>query len=126
MAVELNHTIIHSRNKYEAAKFMSEILGLPEPEPFARFLVVKTSNGVSLDFDETDGEFQRQHYAFLVSEEEFDEIFERVKERGLTYWADPRRQRPGEINTHYGGRGFYFEDPSGNFLEVLTKPYGSQ
>jgi len=126
MAVELNHTIVHSYDKYEAAKFMSEILGLPEPEPFAKFLVIKTSNGVSLDFVETREKFEPQHYAFLVSEEEFDEIFERIKKRGLKYWADPKRQRPGEINTHYGGRGVYFEDPSGNFLEVITKPYGSQ
>lgn len=72
-----------------------------------------------------EGEIPVQHYAFLVSEAEFDQIFGRVKDRGLSYWADPERNREGEINTRDGGRGFYFKDPSGHMLEVITRPYGS-
>ena len=70
-------------------------------------------------------EVQSQHYAFLVGEEDFDRIFERLKERRLTYWADPGRERAGEINRHWGGRGVYFADPSGHLLEIITRPYGA-
>ncbi len=125
MGVELNHTIVHARDKRESANFLSEVLGLPPPEPFmGYFLVVRTGNGVSLDFIETAEKFDPQHYAFLVGEEEFDAIFGRIKARGLTFWADPMKKQAGVINTHDGGRGVYFDDPSGNFLEIITRPYG--
>jgi len=125
MSVELNHTIVNVRDKREAATFLAEILGLPAPEPFGPFLVVRTANGVSLDFIETEDELVIEHYAFLVSETEFDEIFGRIKQRRLQYWADPAASKPEEINTHYGGRGVYFRDPSGHYLEIITRPYGS-
>ena len=124
MAIELNHTIVHAYDKQKAATFMTEILGLPAPEAlFGHFLVVRTSNGVSLDFIETTEKFDPQHYAFLVSENEFDQIFGRIKARGVTYWADPAKTKPAAMNTHFGGRGVYFEDPSGNLLEIITQPY---
>jgi extradiol dioxygenase family protein len=126
MAVEFNHTLVHAKNKKESANFVSEILGLGKPEPFSIFLVVRTANGVSLDFIETDEDIQIQHYAFLVSEKEFDEIFGRIKERGLNYWADPMKRIKGEINHHDGGRGVYFEDPSRNLFEIITRPYGGK
>ncbi|MGH9034657.1 MAG: VOC family protein [Acidimicrobiia bacterium] len=125
MAVQLNHTIVSSRDKKVSAGFLAEILGLPEPAPFGPFLGVAVDNGVTLDFIDTDGDIAPQHYAFLISEVEFDEIFGRISERRLSYWADPHRNQPGEINTRDGGRGVYFEDPSGHFLEILTRPYGS-
>lgn len=124
MSVELNHTIVHSRDKRESAAFLADILGLPEPEPFGPFLVVRTANGVSLDFMNNPGPFGMQHYAFLVSESEFDSAFDRIRQRGLEYWADPAKKRIGEINDNDGGRGVYFHDPSGHFLEILTVPYG--
>jgi catechol 2,3-dioxygenase-like lactoylglutathione lyase family enzyme len=80
-------------------------------------------NGVSLDFGQGEGKISTQHYAFLVSDEEFDAIFDRVKARGLPYWADPARSLPGQINTHFGGRGVYFPDPTGHLLEIITRPY---
>lgn len=123
MAVEFNHTIIHARNKVESAKFLSDILGLPAPAEFGPFVFVKTSNGVSLDFFETDEKFDLQHYAFLVSEEEFDQIFSRIRARGLTYWDDPSKSNPGQTYTFNGGRGVYFDDPSGHFMEIHTRPY---
>ena len=125
MTVQLNHTIVAARDKQISATFLSEILGLPEPKPFGPFLGVEVDNDVTLDFRDADGEITAQHYAFLISEAEFDEIFGRIQERGLSYWADPFRNQPGEINTRDGGRGVYFEDPSGHFLEILTRPYGS-
>jgi catechol 2,3-dioxygenase-like lactoylglutathione lyase family enzyme len=125
MAIELNHTIVHAYDKRKAATFMTEILGLPAPEPMWHFLVVRTANGVSLDFIETTDKIVPQHYAFLVSDDEFGQIFDRIKARGLTYWADPMQKMPGVINTHFGGRGVYFEDPSANLLEVITRPYSA-
>jgi len=125
MAVKLNHTIVHARDKRASSTFLSEILGLPAPVPFGPFLGVNTGNEVTLDFLETDEEFETQHYAFLVSEPEFDEIFGRIKARQLRYWADPHRHQAGQINTRDNGRGVYFEDPAGHLLEILTRPYGS-
>jgi catechol 2,3-dioxygenase-like lactoylglutathione lyase family enzyme len=125
MSVELNHTIVNVRDKREAANFLTEILGLPPPEPFSHFLVVHTSNGVSLDFTDSADAIDPQHYAFLVSEAEFDPIFARIQARQIPYWADPARQLPNQINHRHGGRGVYFEDPSGHFLEVITQPYAT-
>jgi catechol 2,3-dioxygenase-like lactoylglutathione lyase family enzyme len=125
MAVQLNHTIVSARDKKESATFLSEILGVADPVPFGPFLVVQVDNDVSLDFADDHGPVRPQHYAFLVGEAEFDEIFGRIRDRGLTYWADPGRRRVGEINTNDGGRGLYWEDPNGHFLEIITRPYGS-
>lgn len=124
MPIKLNHTIIHARDKRVSAEFLAELLGLPAPAPFGPFLVVQADNGVSLDFAD-DPDPRPQHYAFLVDEAEFDAIFGRIREQGLTYWADPGRTRPGEINTNDGGRGVYWADPDGHFLEIITRPYGS-
>jgi extradiol dioxygenase family protein len=126
MAVELNHTIVHAKDRLKSAQFMSDILGLPPPKLFGPFLVVDAANGVSLDFIAADDhEIIEEHYAFLVSETEFDEIFGRIQARGLDYWADPAARRAGEINHNDGGRGVYFRDPAGHYLEIITRPYGS-
>ena len=126
MTVKLNHTIVHARDKRASAAFLSEILGLPAPVPFGPFLGVQTGNEVTLDFlDADEGEFIVEHYAFLISEAEFDAIFARIRSRKLPYWADPARHERGKISTRDGGRAIYFEDPSGHLLEILTRPYGS-
>lgn len=125
MAVELNHTIVAAHDRQASAMFLAEILGLPAPTRHGSFQMVETANGVTLDFADVDGGITPQHYAFLVSEAEFDEIFGRIRARALPFWADPGKRRPGEINTHDGGRGMYFEDPNGHVLEILTRPYGS-
>src|SRR5687768_14118566 len=125
MPVHLNHTIVSSRDKRESAQFAKEILGLGDLVPFGPFLGLETDNGVTLDYVDADGEITSQHYCFLITETEFDEIFGRIRDRGLTYWADPGQTLEGEINTHDGGRGVYFEDPSGHLLEIITRPYGS-
>jgi len=124
MPKHLNHTIVRVNDKQESATFLTEILGLPPATPFGPFLVVELDNDVSLDFADDHGPASPQHYAFLVSDEEWDEIFGRIKERGLSYWADPFKKRPGEYNTHDGGRGVYWDDPSGHVLEIITVPYG--
>lgn len=123
MTVKLNHTIIWCSDKHRSSSFLAHILGRPEPVPFAHFLVVPLDNDVSLDFMEKEGPVSKQHYAFLVPEEDFDAIFGRISEAG-PFWADPARSRAGEINHHDGGSGVYFEDPDGHLLEVITRPYG--
>lgn len=125
MAAQLNHTIVWSRDQKRSAKFLAEMLGRPAPSKFAHFDVVELDNGVSLDFADHKGEITPQHYAFLISEADFDAVLARIHERKLEHWADPMRTRPGEINRNDGGRGVYFPDPDGHFLEVLTRPYGS-
>jgi catechol 2,3-dioxygenase-like lactoylglutathione lyase family enzyme len=125
MAVQLNHTIVRVRDKRESATFLAEVLGLGPPVPFGPFLVVEVDNQVSLDFADDHGPVHPQHYAFLVGEDEFDQIFGRIRDRDLAYWADPGRRRAGQINTNDGGRGVYWEEPSGHFLEIITRPYGS-
>ena len=127
MSISFNHTIVAARDKRESAEFLAELFGLPSPTPFGRFMVVALEHGVNLDYaDVPEGEeIRRQHYAFLVSEEDFDAIYGKIKSRGLQHWADPGAQRPGEINHNHGGRGVYFPDPSGHGMEILTRPYGS-
>ena len=125
MAVHFNHTIIWSHNRKASAAFLARILGLSPPRPWGNFEIVATANGVSVDFMEKEGTISTQHYAFLVSEAEFDQIFDRIQAEGLDYWADPARTQKGQINTHDGGRGVYFKDPNGHLLEAITRPYGS-
>ena len=123
MTVQLNHTIVWCRDKSRSAQFLRDLLDLPSPIPFGPMRVVQLENGVSLDFFDRDGPIATQHYAFLISEAEFDRAFARIQEKGLPYWADPAKRRAGEIYTHNGGRGFYFDDPDGHFLELMTRPY---
>jgi catechol 2,3-dioxygenase-like lactoylglutathione lyase family enzyme len=126
MSIRFNHTIVHCRAKAESARFLADILGLPDPRPFGPFQVVDLDNEASLDFiDAGDIKVETQHYAFLIDESDFDSIFARIRERGLDYWADPFRKQPGKINHNEGGRGVYFLDPDGHLLEILTRPYGS-
>lgn len=125
MAVHLNHTILYARDSRASAAFLAEILGLPAPVHWGPFEVVTTANGANLDYLDDDGAITSQHYAFLVSEGEFDEIFGRIKERKLTYWADPGQAQAGKVNNHDGGRGLYFEDPNGHLFEIITRAYGS-
>ena len=125
MPVELNHTIIHSHDREASAHFLADILGLEVGEPTGRFLPVQTTNGVTLDFATDTEPVAGQHYAFLISEEQFDDAFARLEKTGAPYYADPRRTRPNEINHRDGGRGVYFIDPDGHSMEMLTRPYGS-
>lgn len=126
MAAELNHTIVWCRDKQRSSAFLAEMLGLPPPKPLYHFMVVELANGVSMDFAEKDGPVSAQHYAFLVDDAGFDAGMALIKAKGLEFWADPAREHPGEINHRDGGRGVYFPDPDGHFLELLTTPYGTE
>jgi len=124
MPVELNHMIVHAQDRTATAQHYSDVLGLSPATSFGPFAVVELANGASLDIVDDPGEVHPQHYAFLVSEEEFDAIHGRIVAAGITYWADPFHRREGETNTNDGGRGLYWLDPNGHNLEIITVPYG--
>lgn len=123
MAVQLNHTIVNASDRDATADFLVDILGLEPAGTYGPFREVRVGNDVSLDVFNA-GVVHPQHYAFLVGEDEFDAIRERIVARGLTYWADPHHRQPGEINTEDGGRGLYWDSPDGHVLEIITVPYG--
>jgi catechol 2,3-dioxygenase-like lactoylglutathione lyase family enzyme len=125
MAVELNHTIVAARDKRAAAAWFTAIMGLPPAEAFGPFMGVELAHGLTFDFASTAGDIAGQHYAFLVTETEFDEIYGRIQTGDVPHWADPGQTRPGQINRNDGGRGVYFLHPDGHFLEIITRPYGS-
>jgi catechol 2,3-dioxygenase-like lactoylglutathione lyase family enzyme len=125
MGAQLNHTIVWSRDPAGSARFLADMLGRPGPSRFGHFHVVELDNGVSMDFAAREGEITAQHYAFLIGETDFDAVLRRIHDRDLDHWADPARRRAREVNRNDGGRGVYFPDPDGHFLEVITRPYGS-
>jgi catechol 2,3-dioxygenase-like lactoylglutathione lyase family enzyme len=126
MPVLLNHTIIAARDGEAAARWFADLFGVAAPRHWGPFWEIATDNEVGLDFQSWgDHPVSAQHYAFLVSEDDFDAIHGRIVERGLDHWADPHQHRPGEINHDDGGRGVYFSNPDGHLLEIITRPYGS-
>jgi len=126
MAVELNHTIIWTRDKLTSAEFLASILDLPAGALWGPFVPIQLDNGVTLDYaDAHADDIRPQHYAFLVDDQVFDASFARIKQAGVAYFADHDKSGPGKINHHWGGRGVYFEDPNGHLLELITKPYGN-
>ena len=125
MPIALDHTIVPCRDAPASAAFLADILGRGAPVPFGPFHGVELDNGVTLDFLSTDEPFLVEHYAFLVSDADFDAIFGRIQAHGLRYAADPGMQHRGQINRNDGGRGVYWDDPNGHRLEIITRRYGS-
>jgi catechol 2,3-dioxygenase-like lactoylglutathione lyase family enzyme len=124
MAVELNHTIVPAHDPQESAQFLADILGLTVDPPLAHFTPVTLENGVSLDFDHYD-HVDEHHYAFKLNDDEFDAAFGRIRDQGVTYYADPACRRPGEVYRNVNGaRGAYFRDPNGHLMEILAPVSG--
>jgi catechol 2,3-dioxygenase-like lactoylglutathione lyase family enzyme len=119
MTIYLNHTIVPARDKEESAHFFARIFGLEYEGPVSHFAPVRINDELTIDFDNWD-QFERHHYAFKVSEVEFDGIYSRMLNEGIVYGSGPRSAEDLTINHHHGGRGFYFRDPNGHLLEVLT------
>jgi catechol 2,3-dioxygenase-like lactoylglutathione lyase family enzyme len=120
----LDHTIISASDPTATARFYEEVLGTDPARVLGPFTVVTVGPG-TFDFVQADGEIASRHFAFRVSEGEFDAIFGRIRARGQNYWADPYHRKPGVINHWDDGRGVYFDDPDGHALEILTVPYGA-
>lgn len=121
MTISLNHTIVPARDKDAAARFFARIFGFEMAAPYGAFAPVRVDATLTFDFADAEG-FEPHHYAFLVGDDELDAIFARLKRDGISYSADPYGQELGRINHRKGGRGFYFRDPDGHILEVLTRP----
>lgn len=120
MTVELNHTIVPAHDPKVSAQFLAGILGLEVGQPVSHFTPVTLGNGVTLDFDAHE-KVDEHHYAFSVDEEEFEAAFARIKDAGVTYYADPACTRVGQVYASKGGnRGTYFRDPNGHLMEILT------
>ncbi|MFI0369955.1 VOC family protein [Actinomadura sp. 1N219] len=123
-SVQLDHTVVHAKDRRLAAEFIAAILGLEVGAPFGPFLPVDLGNGVTLDYyEKRDEPIQPQHYAFLVPDAQFDAMIARIEAVGVTYYADPGHTEPGRINSLFGGRGAYFDDPDGHNMEIMTRPY---
>jgi catechol 2,3-dioxygenase-like lactoylglutathione lyase family enzyme len=119
MTIVLDHTIVPARDKEESARFFARIFGLSYNGPHSHFAPVRVNDSLTLDFDE-DRDFKRQHYAFKVSDQEFDQIFGRIEAEKIVYGSGPTSVTDMAINRRRGDRGFYFLDPNGHTLEVLT------
>ncbi|MFD3507000.1 VOC family protein [Nocardia sp. NPDC058666] len=127
MSVQFNHTIVGCHDNRETAEFWADILGLDVGKQWGPFIPIALDHGAAFDFAKVPphtSEIQPQHYAFLVSEEEFDAAYAKIQRYKLDHWADPQQHGVNEINHHDGGRGVYFLDPNGHFLELITVPYG--
>ncbi len=126
MTIELNHTIVPAHDKELSAHFYAKMFGFEYTGPLGHFAPINIEGqGLTLDFDNRK-DFERHHYAFKVSETEFDDIFARVKDEGLAYGSGPMKPDDMEINHWNGGRGVYFRDPNGHLLELLTRDYTAE
>ena len=126
MGIRFDHTIVPSTDKAASAAFYSEVFGLPPAREEAPFAVVELGNDVGFCFAGWDEQVSTQHYAFLVGEGDFDDIHARLVARGQDFWADAHARQRGEINHDDGGRGLYFRDPDGHWLEIITVRYGGR
>lgn len=128
VTVQLDHTIVYATDAHASASDLAEMLDRPAPVRAGVFWQVDLDNGVSLDYASAAGEevetLPSLHLAFLVSEEQFDATYGRITARGIEHFADPGGRHRNEINTHDGGRGVYWPDPDGHWLEIITVPYG--
>jgi catechol 2,3-dioxygenase-like lactoylglutathione lyase family enzyme len=120
MAITLNHTIVPARDKEASARFFAQIFGLQYDGPMSHFAPVRVNGELTMDFDNAES-FERHHYAFHVSDEEFDAIFKRVQDAGISWGSDPRNLENRQLNSRKEGRGVYFRDPNGHVLELLTR-----
>jgi catechol 2,3-dioxygenase-like lactoylglutathione lyase family enzyme len=121
MPITLNHTIVPSHDKEQSAKFFAHMFGLKYSGPVGHFAQVRVNDELALDWDDRE-RFDSHHYAFVVSDTEFDDIFGRLKSESVAYGSGPGSSRDGEINHRRGGRGLYFADPDGHLLEIMTIP----
>jgi hypothetical protein len=127
--MELNHTLVPSRNKVESAQYFARLMGL-QTMPVGHFAPVKINDSLALDFADIDdvdlwspanGQFVREHYAFKVSEQEFDDIFGRIQKEGLRYGSDPGPELYNmKVNTGRGRRRVYFDELNGHSIEIFT------
>ncbi|WP_313549966.1 VOC family protein [Corynebacterium sp.] len=123
MTARFNHTIIAAKETAEMAQFYRELLETQDLPAWGPFINLSIGDGVMLQFATPTMEFSPNHYAYLLDDAHFDRALATIQDRGYEHWADPQRQRPGEINNEHDGRGVYLLVPSGHYLELITRPY---
>lgn len=123
MTARFNHTIIASTDPAEMAAFYRDLLEAVDAPAWGPFRNLQIADGVLLQFAAPPIDFPPQHYAYLLDDEHFDRALASIRDRGQEHWADPQRVRPGQINDEHSGRGVYLLDPSGHYLELITRPY---
>ena len=124
MTIELDHVIVSARSQVESAKRLAELLGVPWVEKtLGPFSAVYVNQGLTLDFIQTDEAFPVEHFCFRVSEAEFDEILSRIQSAGIPYRSEVRGPVDRKINTDFGGRMIYWNEPEGHQWEILTVSY---
>jgi catechol 2,3-dioxygenase-like lactoylglutathione lyase family enzyme len=127
MALHLDHLTVPCRDKAASARLLAELLGVPWAEAgIGPFAPVYVSDGLTLDFDETDEPYPIQHYCFRVGEKEFDAILGRIRAAGIAYKSNPHGPVDREVNTQHGGRIVYWNEPDGHQWEILTVSYARQ
>jgi hypothetical protein len=127
MTIQLDHVIVPSHNRDASAKLLADLLGVPcGPAREGPFFAVYINDSLTLDFIETDEQFPIEHYCFRVEEKEFDYILERIQAAGIGYRSTVRGPADSRINTDYGGRMIYWNEPEGHQWEVLTVSYARQ
>lgn len=119
MTIVLDHTIVPAHDKEASARFLARILDLRYGGTVSHFAPLQINDTLTLDFDD-DTQFESHHYAFKVDDAEFDAIYDRVRAEGIAYGSGPYSLDDMRINHRRGGRGFYFRDPNGHIMEVLT------
>jgi catechol 2,3-dioxygenase-like lactoylglutathione lyase family enzyme len=127
MPVEMDHTIVPSRDKAAGARLLAELLGVPwAPHGLGPFAPVFVNDGLTLDFIDTDEDFPIYHFCFRVSPDEFDAILARIQAKGIPYRSSVRGPMDRQINTEYGGSMIYWNEPDGHQWEMLTVSYARQ
>ncbi|GAC1553725.1 MAG: VOC family protein [Beijerinckiaceae bacterium] len=120
MTIILNHMVVPAHDRDEAAGFFANVFGLKYDGPGPRFAPVHVNDTLTLDFA-TVASFEKHHYAFHVSDTEFDAILGRIRRAGIAYGSSYRFPQDGQLNSLNGGRGFYFSDSNGHSYELLTR-----
>ncbi|HVE48346.1 MAG TPA: VOC family protein [Casimicrobiaceae bacterium] len=124
MSIELDHTIVPSKDRKTAARLLAELFGVAWSETgIGPFCPVYVNQGLTLDFDQVDGAFPVQHYCFRVSDAEFDSILSRIRAEGIEYRSTPHGPVDMQVNTRHGGRIVYWDEPDGHVWEILTQSY---
>ncbi len=127
MGLELDHLLIPVHGREAAARQLAELLGVPwGPSRFGPFSAVYVNEGLTIDFDEAEGAYPAQHYAFRVSEAAFDAVLVRLRAAGIALRSTPHGPVDGEVNAAFGGRMVYWNEPGGHAWELLTVSYARQ
>ena len=126
MSIMLDHTIVPARDKVASAKFFADLFGLEYKGPMGSFAPVRINQTLTMDFDDRWKNFEVHHYAFHVSDAEFDAIFSRVKEAGLVYGSQPWSLTDMKVDEMGRGRKVYFRDLTNHLLEIRTITSGEE